>query len=178
MTAGIHYQIAMREVLLPKHGARIVSHEALQTLNTFVPVIHSDVRAVMRRGATGLERSSLVTTVIGTRNPTLRSSSSAVQAAVDETGRKAGTVPPYGPGSLLREWVIAVLAPPPRLVHATAKGVAYQIAARGLPRPDDPLRAPFRTVFEAHRAEVIAALRRAGDRAAVAINRREESRGF
>jgi hypothetical protein len=178
MAAGIHYQIAMREVLLPKHGARIVSHEALQTLNNFVPVVHNDVRAIMRRGATGQERSSLVTTVMGIRNPTLRSSSSAVQAAVDETGRRAGPMPPFGPGSLLREWVIAILAPSPRKVHATAKGVAYQIAARGLPRPDDPLRAPFRTVFEAHRAEVIAALRRAGDRAAIAINRREELRGY
>lgn len=155
-----------------------MSHEALETLNTFVPVIHSDVRAIMRRGATGQERDSLVTTVVGIRNPTLRSSSSAVQAAVDETGRKSGSVPPFGPGSLLRDWVIAVLAPAPRLVFASAKAVAFQIAARGLPRPDDPLRAPFRTVFETHRTEVIAALRRAGERAAIAINRREESRGF
>jgi len=171
-------KIEMREVLLPKHGARIVAHEAFETLTEFVPAIHSDVRALMRRGVTGQERESLVTQVVGVRNPTLRSSSTTIQAAVDETGRTPGAVPPFGPGTQLREWVIGVLQPEPRFEFVTAKAVALHIGERGLPRPNDPLRAPFKTTFDAHRAEVIAGLRQAGERAARAINRRTETRGF
>lgn len=174
---GIFYTINMREVLLPKHGARIVAHEAYETLNTFVPVIHNDIRAIMRRGATGEERDSLVTTVENVRNPTLTSKSLSIQAAVDETGRVAGAVPPFGPGTRLREWVVAILAPGPRQEFALAKAVAFRIAERGLPRPDDPLRAPFKTVFDAHREDVHRALMQAGERAAIRINQREEA-GF
>jgi hypothetical protein len=174
----IFVTIEMREVLLPKHGARIVAHEAFETLTEFVPVIHADVRALMRRGVTGEERDSLVTQVIGVRNPTLRSSSTTVQAAVDETGREPGSVPPFGPGTQLREWVIGVLQPEPRFEFVTAKAVAFHIAERGLPRPNDPLRSPFKTTFNAHREEVLSALRQAGERAAIAINRRTETRGY
>lgn len=172
---GVEVFITLKDVKLPQGGAKAVAHEAFEFLATMRQQVTDTVREIMRSGvsaAIGLEseRESVITIVEPGPRPTLRSSSQLIQAAVDEEGRVSGGMPPFGPGSLLREWVVLTLAPDPKNEYLTARNVAFRIMDRGLPRPGDPLRMPFHTAYRTLLPEIQSGLEAAVPRAAAAIN--------
>lgn len=156
-------------------GPAIIAGQAAEVLESFREPLATRVRSFMREGISAelgyfSERESVNSEVlIDGGNPRLKVSSFLVQAAVDETGANFTTLPPFGPGSFLRFWVILKLDPLPKKIYVTARGVARAILERGLPRPMDELRRPFHYASEEFRSAIIDALRAVGARAVVQI---------
>lgn len=153
-----------------RNGLPILEKEVIEYFESIRGQVTEEVRFHMRDGvsaAIGLvsEKESVFTEVIPGRRPRLQSSSKLVQAAVDERGASFGALPPYGPGTPLREWVIGTLHPEPGQLFVTSRGVARAILERGL--PSDGLREPFATAFRQLRPMVVEGLRAAAARATV-----------
>jgi len=172
---GFQVIAAISNVRLPRGGAQMVSREIFDYFVSMQARTTSGVRDKMRQGVSSAigvlsEKESVVAVVTPGMNPSLHVSSNSVKAAVDEVGRRPGVLPPFGPGSMLREWVIGMLNPEPAAIHAVTRRIAFNIQERGLPRPGDPLRAPFHTTFQAQLPHILEGLRRAGGRAVQRIN--------
>lgn len=149
----------MLVVRLPSGSARNVAEAVHEYLASIEEEIVGSVRDKMRRGVDDpefSEQGSLRSTVTGPPRPSLRVYSDSVKAAVDETGRSAGGFPPFGVRSALLEWARFWFPENPR--HA-AFNIARAINERGLPRPGDPLRRPFRTTQQEMGPEIRRGLR-------------------
>lgn len=173
---GYHTTQKIQVTKLPLGIARAIQRESFEFLLTQRQAIGDEIRGRMRIGvsaATGRlsERESVIVVVEPGPSPSLRASSSLPQARADEKGRLPGSMPPYGPQSALREWVIGTLNPDPKDVRKLTRSIAFKIQERGLPRPGDPLRQPFKKTFRAHLPQIRTGLRAAGRKVVAKANR-------
>lgn len=126
----------------------------------------SEVQAKMRFD-TGAEKKSVKSSRSGS---VLRSSltiySDLIQAQVDEFGRRPGAkMPPFGNGSVLRDWVQRKINPEPKKLGGVTFLVARKIAKKGI-RANHP----FERTFNDNKSRVVQTIEAAITRAVTAIN--------
>lgn len=134
-----------------------------ETANSLVQSIRSKMRE-----DTGAEKQSIKVTKTKTLlKQKLTISSDAVQALVDEYGRRAGAkMPPFGRGSLLFEWVGRKIAPDAKNQASITFLVARAISVKGI-----KANRPFGRTFEENRRGIFRDYANAVEKAISVINR-------
>jgi len=176
---GFHIDHRINVTGLPRGVAQAIQRGSYAYFLTKREDIGKEVRSRMRLGVSAAqgrlsERESVVVVVEPGPNPSLRASSSLPQAVADEKGRKPGSMPPFGPNSMLRAWVVGTLHPDPKDVGKITRSIAFKIQQRGLPRPGDRLRQPFGSTLRARLPEIRQGLREVGRQVVREINRGPE----
>lgn len=149
MPTGFTIKPRVFKIQTPNGGADILAGETFQVLLLLRDEVKASVIDKMRRGASGAvvsEQASVEAEVAFGDRPSLTVFSNDVRAAVDEGGRAARGIPPFGHYSALAQWAELVFGT--RDFHRV-RGLALAIAERGQPAPGDRLNRPFgRTQIE------------------------------
>jgi hypothetical protein len=171
METGFTIRPRIVTVRTPEGGTIGISEETEAFLLGLRDQVKGGVVDKMRRGASPVEfseQASVAARVTGGTRPSLRVYSYSVTAAVDEGGRAAVGVPPYGKTSALAAWAEFFLN---TTQHHRVRGLAMAIATRGQPAPGDRLNQPFRRTQLEFNPIVRAGMRKIRDDVAQTLNR-------
>jgi hypothetical protein len=144
METGFTIRPRVLKVKTPTGGAANVAEQTFQLLMSLRDEVRGSVVDKMRRGVSPAdvsEQASVTARVGSGARPYLSVYSYSVRAAIDEAGRAAVGLPPFGKTSALAAWCEFFLG---TREHHRVRGLALAIARRGQPAPGDRLNQPFR----------------------------------
>lgn len=152
MDKGASFTITPKvvEIRTPTGTVETTREGVADFLQSVADLARGTVVDKMRRGVSPevvSEQGSVGVRVGRSPNPVLVVYSYDVRAAIDEKGRRAGPLPPFGFNTALREWAEFFLN---TTDYKRVRGLAIAIAQRGQPAPTDVLglNKPFTRALE------------------------------